>query len=194
MVGLTLFGMSMSLMIRGGLGMLPWDVLHYGVATHVPLSIGTIIILTGVAVLLMWIPLRQAPGLGTVANAIWIGVATDATLLFLPAAPTFAWKLTFMLGGILLNGMATAMYIGSQLGPGPRDGLMTGLARMSGSSIRLVRTGIEVAVVVTGWMLGGVVGVATLLFAVTIGPVTQFFLPYFTVALDERVELPRTAR
>ena len=173
----------MSLMIRGGLGMLPWDVLHYGVARHVPLSIGTIIILTAVAVLLIWIPLRQRPGLGTVANAIWIGVATDATLLVLPEVEALPWQLAFMFGGIVINGAATAMYIGSQLGPGPRDGLMTGFARVTGRSIRLVRTGIEVAVVLGGWLLGGVVGIGTLLFAVSIGPLTQFFLPYFTVRL-----------
>jgi uncharacterized membrane protein YczE len=182
-LGLTLFGVSMSLTIRSGLGMLPWDVLHYGVASRLPLSIGAVIILTGVAVLLFWIPLRQAPGLGTVANAIWIGVATDATLLVLPAPATIPLQAAFMLAGIVLNGAATAMYIGSQLGPGPRDGLMTGLARVSGRSIRLVRTGIEVAVVTGGWLLGGVVGPGTLLFALAIGPLTQFFLPFFIVPL-----------
>ncbi|MEX2536295.1 MAG: hypothetical protein WD273_11935 [Trueperaceae bacterium] len=183
-IGLTLFGISMSLMIQGQLGMLPWDVLHYEMAIHLPLSIGTIIILAGLAVLLMWIPLRQLPGLGTVANAIWIGVATDVTLRYLPAAPNLPWHLTFVLAGIVLNGVATAMYMGSQFGPGPRDGLMTGLARVTGSSLRLVRTGIEVAVVAVGWLLGGVVGVGTLLFAISIGPLTQFFLPGFIVALD----------
>ena len=182
-VGLTLFGFSMALMIQGGLGMLPWDVLHYGVATHLPLSIGTIIILVSLLVLLLWIPLRQSPGLGTLANAIWIGVATDASLLFLPTVSDLPWQLTFMLSGIVLNGVATAMYIGSQLGPGPRDGLMTGLSRVSGSSLRLVRTGIEVAVVLAGWLLGGVVGLGTLLYAVSIGPLTQFFLPAFIVDL-----------
>jgi uncharacterized membrane protein YczE len=110
-------------------------------------------------------------------------VATDATLLYLPAAPTLAWQVAFMIAGILLNGVATAMYIGSQLGPGPRDGLMTGLARISGRSLRLVRTGIELVVVSGGWLLGGVLGPGTLLFALAIGPLTQFFLPYFTVAL-----------
>ena len=183
-VGLTLFGFSMALMIRGQLGMLPWDVLHYGVASHLPLSIGTIIIVVSLLVLLFWVPLRQSPGLGTIANAIWIGIATDVSLLFLPAVSNLPWQLSFMLGGIVLNGMATAMYIGSQLGPGPRDGLMTGLSRVTGSSLRLVRTGIEVVVVVAGWLLGGIVGAGTLLFAVSIGPLTQFFLPAFIVDLE----------
>ncbi|MEX2536227.1 MAG: hypothetical protein WD273_11590 [Trueperaceae bacterium] len=184
-VGLTIFGFSMSLMIRSQLGMLPWDVLHYGVATHLPLSIGTIIILASVAVLLFWIPLRQRLGLGTVANAIWIGIATDATLFFLPVAPNLAWQVAFMVSGVVLNAMATAMYIGTQLGPGPRDGLMTGLSRVTGKSLRLVRTGLEVVVVVAGWLLGGVVGLGTLLFALSIGPLIQFFLPSFIVDLGE---------
>ncbi|MEX2542043.1 MAG: hypothetical protein WD314_09540 [Trueperaceae bacterium] len=183
-VGLTIFGFATSLMIRSGLGMLPWDVLHYGVAIHLPLSLGTIIILASLMVLLGWIPLWQAPGLGTIANAIWIGIATDATLLYLPQASTLAWQITFMLAGIVLNGVSTAMYIGAQLRPGPRDGLMTGFSRVTGGSIRLVRTGLEVVVVVAGWLLGGVVGLGTLLFAVGIGPITQFFLPFFTAALE----------
>ncbi len=183
LVGLTLYGASMSLLIRGQLGMLPWDVLHYGVATHLPVSIGTVIIITGLVVLLMWIPLRQPPGLGTVANAVWVGIATDATLRYLPAPEALGWQVAFMIGGIVLNGAATAMYIGSQLGPGPRDGLMTGLARTTGRSLRLIRTGIEVVVVAVGWALGGVFGLGTLLYALAIGPLTQLFLPGFIVEL-----------
>src|SRR5690625_3942350 len=149
-VGLSLFGVSMGFVIQAGLGVFPWDVLHYGLARHLPLSIGTIIIITGLLVLLAWIPLRQAPGVGTIANAIWIGVATDVTLLFLGPAEGLPLQIVYMLGGIALNGVATAMYIGSQLGPGPRDGLMTGLSRMTGRSIRLVRTALEVVVVAIG--------------------------------------------
>jgi uncharacterized membrane protein YczE len=194
-IGLSIFGASMSLTIRSGLGMLPWDVLHYGVASRLPLTIGTVIILTGLSVLLLWIPLRQALGLGTVANAIWIGIATDVALVYLPDPPTLAWQIAYMTVGIVLNGVATAMYIGSQLGPGPRDGLMTGLARVSGRSLRLVRTGIEVAVVLGGWLLGGVVGLGTFLFALSIGPLTQFFLPYMIVELPmgEEGRAPRVA-
>ncbi len=184
-VGLSLFGVSMGFVIQAGLGVFPWDVLHYGLAQHLPLSIGTIIIITGLLVLLAWIPLRQAPGVGTIANAVWIGVATDVTLLFLAPAEGLPLQAVYMLGGIALNGVATAMYIGSQLGPGPRDGLMTGLSRITGRSIRLVRTALEVVVVAIGWSLGGVLGVGTILFALFIGPLTQFFLPYFTVRLPD---------
>lgn len=146
-VGLMLYGASMAMMIRGQLGQDPWDVFHYGVAAHVSLSIGTVVILTGVAVLLAWIPLRQWPGLGTVANAVLIGVATDLTLAVLVTPGPLVGRIAMQLGGIALNGFASALYIGSQLGPGPRDGLMTGLARRTGLSIRLVRTSIELTVV-----------------------------------------------
>lgn len=183
-VGLTLYGASMALMIRGALGLDPWDVFHVGVARHLPLSIGTIVVLVGVLVLLLWIPLRQWPGLGTVANALWIGVATDATLAVVPAPHDLVTRILFMaVGGVLLNGVAGALYIGAQLGPGPRDGLMTGLARRTGWSIRLVRTGIEVTVLAVGWLLGGGLGIGTVLYAAAIGPVVQHLLPWCTVAL-----------
>lgn len=182
-VGLSLFGLSMAMLIRGGLGMIPWDVLHYGVARHVPLSIGTVVILVAVLVLLLWIPLREMPGLGTVANALWIGVALDVSLWLLPTVDQLPGQIALMLGGIVLNAAATAMYIGAQLGPGPRDGLMTGLARVLPFSLRAIRTTIEVTVVLVGWLLGGVVGVATVLFALSIGPLTQAFLPWLVVRL-----------
>jgi uncharacterized membrane protein YczE len=185
-VGLVLYGVSMAMMVRSGLGLDPWDVLHYGVATWLPLSFGGVVIATGVVVLLLWIPLRQLPGLGTVANAVLIGLATDATLTLLPAPDPLVARGALLVGGVLLNGVATAMYIGSQLGPGPRDGLMTGLVRRTGWSVRLVRTSIEVAVVVVGWLLGGVVGVGTVLYALAIGPVVQALLPVFVVPLADR--------
>lgn len=187
-VGLTLYGLSTALLIRSGLGMQPWTVLAYGIAEHVPLSIGTIVILIALAVLLAWIPLRQLPGLGTVANATWIGIALDIALAQLSEPTAIGWQIAFMLGGVLLNGLATAMYIGSQLGPGPRDGLMTGLVRVTGRSIRLVRTSIEITVVSVGWLLGGVAGVGTVLYALAIGPLTQLFLPHLTVRLDVAAE------
>jgi len=183
-VGLVLYGVSMAMMVRGGLGLDPWDVFHFGVADGLPLTFGTVVILTGVAVLLLWIPLRQAPGLGTVANAVLIGVATDATLFWLAAPQAMAGRAGLMVGGVVLNGLATALYIGAQLGPGPRDGLMTGLVRRTGWSVRLVRTTIEVAVVVVGWSLGGVVGVGTVIYALAIGPLVQLMLPAFIVPLD----------
>ncbi len=184
-VGLTLFGVSMAMVIRSVLGQLPWDVLHVGIAGHVPLSIGAVIIVMSFVVLLLWIPLRQMPGLGTVANAIWLGISTDVTLRLLSTPDAWWARGALLLTGIFLNGLATALYIGSQLGPGPRDGLMTGLARRTGWSLRLVRTCIEITVVALGWLLGGHFGVGTILFAFTIGPLTQALLPHFVVRLDD---------
>ncbi len=183
-LGLTLYGVSMGLMIRSELGLDPWDVFHYGVARHLSASFGTIVILVGVVVLVLWWPLRQWPGLGTVSNVVVIGVVSDLALAVL-AVPSSLWvRVVFLVGGIVLNGIAGAMYIGSQFGAGPRDGLMTGLVRRTGRSVRLVRTSIEVTVLAVGWLLGGVVGVGTVLYAVGIGPVVQVFLPLLTVSLD----------
>ena len=184
LVGLVLYGVSMAMMVRGALGLDPWDVLHYGVATHLPLTLGQVVIVTGVLVLLLWIPLRQMPGLGTVANAILVGLATDATLAVLGAAAGMPGRVALMLGGVVLNALATAMYIGSQFGPGPRDGLMTGLVRRTGWSVRLVRTVLEVSVVAVGWLLGGVAGIGTIVYALGIGPLVQLMLPYFTVSVS----------
>ena len=183
-VGLVLYGVSMALLVRGAFGVMPWDVLHQGLARHIPLSFGQVVIVTSVAVLLMWIPLRQPPGLGTVLNAVLIGLVVDPVLAWLDEPSGLAPRLALVVAGLLLNAAATAMYIGAQLGPGPRDGLMTGLARRTGRSIRLVRTAIEVAVVSTGWLLGGVLGVATIAYAVLIGPLTQAMLPFFTVRIQ----------
>lgn len=187
--GLLLFGLSISLLIQANLGAMPWDVLHQGLARWLPFSIGTIMIFTGLAVLLLWVPLREAPGIGTLANAVLIGIFTDLWLLVLPRPAELpnglVWQIAFAAGGIVLNGYATALYIGSQFGRGPRDGLMTGLSRVTGRSIRLMRTGIEVVVVTVGWLLGGVLGWATLAFALTIGPLVQAFLPYTIVDLPD---------
>jgi uncharacterized membrane protein YczE len=186
LVGLVLFGISMALLLRANLGLEPWGVLQYGLIQHIPMSYGTMSILVSFVVLLLWIPLRQWPGLGTVANAVVIGLAIDATLSVVPEVQGLGWRVLTMLAAILGNGIAGAMYIGSQLGPGPRDGLMTGLARRTGRSIRLVRTSLEVTVVVLGFLLGGIVGVGTVLYALLIGPAVQLFLPILTV----RVERP----
>jgi uncharacterized membrane protein YczE len=168
-------------MVRSRLGLDPWDVFHYGVAQHLPVSFGTVVIIVGALVLLLWIPLRQWPGLGTVANVIVIGLATDATLALLGAPTAVPARAGLLLGGIVLNGLAGALYIGSQFGPGPRDGLMTGLVRRTGRSLRLVRTTIELTVLAVGWSMGGVVGLGTVLYAVLIGPIVQVFLPLLTV-------------
>jgi len=186
--GLFVFGLSIALLIAANLGAMPWDVLHQGLARRLPLSLGTVMVLTGLAVLLLWVPLREKPGVGTVANAVLIGLFTDLWLAVLPDPGALSWSVGYVAFGIVLNGLATALYIGSQLGRGPRDGLMTGLARVTGRSLRLVRTGIEVAVVVVGYALGGVLGWATLAFAVLIGPLVQAFLPHVVVELPERAE------
>jgi len=178
-VGLTLYGLSMALMIESRLGLDPWDVLHYGIAQHLPVSFGTVVIGVGLLVLLAWIPLRQWPGLGTISNAIVIGLVTDAALALLARPDAIGWRVTFLVAGIVGNGIATAMYIGAHLGPGPRDGLMTGLVRRTGLSVRLVRTTIEVSVLAIGWLLGGVVGVGTVAYALAIGPLVHVLLPLF---------------
>jgi uncharacterized membrane protein YczE len=189
-VGLVLYGVSLAMMVRADLGLAPWDVLHSGLAQLVPLTIGQVIVVMSFVVLLLWIPLREVPGLGTISNALVIGVALDATLALLEA-PGALWLRTALLaGGVLLNGLATALYIGSQFGRGPRDGLMTGLHRRTGKSLRLVRTGLEVTVVLLGLLLGGVAGVGTVLYALAIGPLTQSLLPLCTVPLTRQFLLP----
>ena len=185
-LGLLLYGLAAALQVRSGLGLDPWDVFHQGLAEHVGLAIGTLVIIVGGAVLLLWIPLRQRPGLGTVSNVVLIGLALNWSLQLLPERAALGWRITELLVGVLLCGVATGMYIGARFGPGPRDGLMTGLARRTGRSIRLVRTAIEVSVLAAGWLLGGTVGVGTVLFALAIGPLAQIFLPLFDVEAGPR--------
>jgi uncharacterized membrane protein YczE len=180
-VGLALYGASSALLVEAGLGLEPWGVLHQGLAELTGLSIGVVSIVVGAAVLLLWIPLRQRPGLGTVSNVFVVGIAMDATLATVPEAHGLAVRIPLMLAGIALNGVATGLYIAARFGPGPRDGLMTGLHRRTGRSIRLMRTAIEVAVVVTGFVLGGTIGIGTALYAVSIGPLAQLFLRVFAV-------------
>ncbi len=182
-VGLVLYGVSLAMMVRGGLGLAPWDVFHSGATRYLPLTLGGVLVLTSFAVLLAWIPLREKPGLGTISNAIVVGVATDASLALLERPDAFALRLGLTVGGVLLCGLASATYIGAQFGRGPRDGLMTGLSRRTGWSLRLVRTGLEATVVLLGLALGGVIGLATVLYALAIGPLTQAWLPFWTVEL-----------
>ncbi|MGI5351046.1 YczE/YyaS/YitT family protein [Streptomyces sp. CA-250714] len=180
-VGLLLYGASAALMVRAGLGLDPWDVFHQGVSEHTGLSIGMVSIIVGAVVLLLWWPMRERPGLGTVSNVFLVGLSMDATLWLLPQPDALAYRIPLLLGGVVLNGAATGLYISARFGPGPRDGLMTGLHRMTGRSIRLVRTGIEVVVLVTGILLGGSAGVGTVLYALAIGPLAQFFLRFFAL-------------
>jgi uncharacterized membrane protein YczE len=177
--GLALYGASSALLVEAGLGLEPWNVLHQGVAGRTGLSIGTVSIVVGAAVLLLWVPLRQRPGLGTVSNVFVVGLAIDGTLAVLPEVHTLAVRVPLLLAGVVLNGAATGLYITARFGPGPRDGLMTGLHLRTGRSVRLMRTAVEVTVVVTGFLLGGTVGVGTLLYALAIGPLAQFFLRVF---------------
>lgn len=187
--GLALYGFSMAAMLRGALGLPPWDVFHQGLGRHLPLSFGLVTAVTGVAVLLLWLPLRQRPGVGTVTNVVMIAVSVDAGLAVLPEPSGTAARAALLAGGIVLNGVASAAYIGTRLGPGPRDGLMTGLAARTGWSIRLVRTGIELAVLAVGWLLGGTVGIGTVAYALSIGPLTQAFLPWFAVRAGSGLEV-----
>ena len=176
LAGLTLFGIGIALIVDSELGNGPWDVFHQGVADRLGVGIGTVIIATGAALMLLWIPLRVRPGIGTVLNAVQIGLVVDVMLPLLPEPRQIVLRVGYLASGILLMGAATALYIGSGLGPGPRDGLMTGLAAR-GWKVRTARTVIEVAVMVTGFALGGTVGIGTAVFALAIGPLVQWFLP-----------------
>ena len=180
-VGLALYGASAALLVDAGLGLEPWGVLHQGLARLTGLTIGVVSIIVGAAVLLLWVPLRQRPGLGTVSNVFAVGLAMDTTLALVPEVRSLTVRIPLLLAGILLNGAATGLYISARFGPGPRDVLMTGLHRRTGRSIRLMRTAIEVAVVVTGFALGGTVGIGTVLYALSIGPLAQLFLRVFDV-------------
>jgi uncharacterized membrane protein YczE len=188
--GLILYGASMGLQIRAGLGLDPWDVFHQGVSDRTGLSFGTVVIITGALVLLAWVPLRQRPGIGTVSNVFVIGIVVDATLAVLPSAGSAPVAVAMLLAGVGLNGMAGGAYIGAGLGPGPRDGLMTGLVRRTGRSVRVVRTSIEVTVLAAGAALGGTVGIGTVVYALGIGPLVHVLLPLLTV---RPAETPRAA-
>ncbi|WP_338694474.1 hypothetical protein V2W30_06815 [Streptomyces sp. Q6] len=177
LLGLALYGFSLGLMVRAGLGLSPWSVLNEGLAHHAALSFGTLTTLVGAGVLLLWIPLRQRPTFGTFANILTVGWMSDLGLWLLPAHPGLPLRVALLLGGILLNGVSIAVYVGARCGPGPRDGLMTGLTAASGRSLRLIRTAIELTVLAAGWLLGGSVGLGTLLYALTVGTITQYCLP-----------------
>lgn len=183
MIGLTGFGAGLAMIIRAGLGAASWDVLSVALGDLTGLTVGTLTILTSFVVLLAWIPLRQQPGIGTFANAIWVGVSMDLTLLVLPEADGLLPGLALLLGGLLLNAVADAVYIGAQLGPGPRDGLMTGIHHRFGLPIGPVRAVIEISVLALGWVLGGPVGLGTVLYALGIGPIVHLVLPWVTIPI-----------
>lgn len=187
-IGLVMFGASLALLVRSDLGLDPWDVFHQGLSVASGVPIGVCTIVAGVIVLLLWIPLHQRPGVGTIANVILVGLSLDAVLALLaqPGSLTVRWA--FLIVGIVLNGIATGAYIGAGLGPGPRDGLMVGLASR-GRSVRLVRTVIEVTVLVIGYLLGGTVGIGTVLYALAIGPIVHVTLPL--LSHDRRQNAPR---
>lgn len=187
--GLVLYGVSDGMLVLAGLGLDPWDVLHQGLARHTGIAIGTWSIIVGAGVLLLWIPLRQVPGLGTVCNVVVIGLAVNATLALVPAAHGYPERIAMLVGGVVLNGVATGCYIGAGLGSGPRDGLMTGIAAR-GHSLRVVRTAIELSALLAGWLLGGTVGIGTIVYALAIGPLAHVFIPLFSRGLDRHHTAP----
>ncbi|MGY1752252.1 membrane protein YczE [Blastococcus sp. SYSU D01042] len=184
-VGLALYGVSIAALVLADLGVMPWDVLHQGLARQLGWSLGTVIIVVGVLVLLAWIPLRERPGIGTVSNVVVVGLVADAALGLVDPPSSLAVRIALAAGGIACNALATAAYVGVRLGPGPRDGLMTGLVRRTGRKVGPVRTAIEVVVVVSGWLLGGSLGVVTVVYALAIGPLVQLLLPPLTVLPPE---------
>src|SRR3954449_9972459 len=185
--GLVLYGLSIAMMVTAHLGNAPWDVLHSGLARHFPITLGEALVIVSFLVMLLWIPLREIPGIGTISNAIVIGVSADVFLRYLDQPGALWLRGVLTVGGVLVCGLATAMYIGAQLGRGPRDGLMTGFARRTGLSLRLVRTLLEVTVVAIGLLLGGAAGLGTVLYALAIGPLTQAMLPWWIVEVDSGV-------
>jgi uncharacterized membrane protein YczE len=187
--GLLLYGFSIALMVRSDLGLAPWDVLHSGLTKWFPIDIGQALVLVSFVVMLAWIPLRETPGIGTISNALVIGLSTDVFLALLAAPGTLWLRVVLLLSGVVLQGAATAAYIGAELGRGPRDGLMTGLARRTGRSLRLVRTFMELSVVALGLLLGGVAGLGTIVYALSIGPLSQALLPPFLVRSSDPVEV-----
>lgn len=180
--GLVLYGVSTAMFVRADLGADPWNVFHLGVARIFSLNIGMVMILVGALVLLLWIPLRQRPGLGTVSNVVVLGLAADAALAVMPPLESLAARSVLLASAVVVNALATGMYIGAGFGAGPRDGLMTGLHARTGWSVRGIRTAIEVTVLLAGWAMGGTFGVGTVLYALTIGPLIQLCLPWFRVA------------
>lgn len=180
-LGLLAYGVSLALLVRADLGLNPWSVFHQGLSGLTGISLGLVVNIVGALVLLIWIPLRQRPGIGTICNVLVLGTAADVTLSMLPPITGLPLRIAFLVGAILLNGVATGAYIGAGLGPGPRDGLTTGGVRLTGWEVRWVRMAIEASVLALGWMLGGTIGVGTVLYALSNGPLLQIFMPLFEI-------------
>ncbi len=178
MVGLVVFGLALALIVEADLGLDPWDVFHQGLSERTGVGLGWVVIAMSVVVLALWVPLRQRPGIGTVANALVVGLVIEAGIVVLPSPTALVPRVAFLAAGVLLSGLSLGLYIGAGLGPGPRDGLMTGIAAR-GHSVRVVRTAIELTVLVGGFLLGGTVGVGTVVFALTVGPLVHVTLPWF---------------
>ena len=191
-IGLTLYGVSTAMFVRADLGADPWNVFHLGVANLLSMNIGVVIIAVGVLVLLAWIPLRQRPGFGTLSNVIMIGLAADAALLVIPGFESLLARSGLLVSAVILNALATSLYIGAGFGAGPRDGLMTGIHARTGWPVRRIRTAIEVSVLLIGWLLGGTVGVGTVLYALAIGPLIQLCLPWFRHHPQARIRIKNT--
>jgi uncharacterized membrane protein YczE len=185
-VGLFLYGFTMAMLVESTLGLDPWDVFHEGVTRHVGLTFGQVVIVTGAVVLLLWVPLRQRPGIGTVLNVVVVGLAADAGIAAIEQPDVLWLRIALLVGGIVGNGFAGALYIGAALGSGPRDGLWLGLVRRTGRSVRFWRTATEATVLAVGFALGGTVGVGTVLYALTIGPLVQLFLRWTQVDVPRR--------
>jgi len=185
-IGLILYGVSAAMYVRADLGADPWNVFHLGVARIFSLNLGVVMIGVGALVLLLWIPLRTRPGIGTISNVIVLGLAADAALALMPPVESLALRIGLLITALIVNGLATGMYIGAGLGAGPRDGLMTGIHARTGWSIRSIRTSIEVTVLTLGWLMGGAFGVGTVLYALAIGPLIQFFLPWFKITAAKK--------
>lgn len=191
--GLFLYGLGIALIVRGELGVAPWDVLTQGIAKQTGLNFGLITVITSGFVLLLWIPIRQKPGFGTVMNALLVGPFADIGLWLIPPGLDLWVRALLLPAGIVVLAIATGLYIGAHFGPGPRDGLMTGLHRVTGWRIWIVRTGIEVVVLAAGWLLGGDVGIGTLAFALLIGPLCGVTIPLFAIRRPTRVVATTTS-
>lgn len=187
LVGLFLYGIGIALIVRGELGVAPWDVLNQGLVKQTGWSFGLLVIVTSAVVLLLWIPIRQKPGFGTIMNALLVGPFADVGLWLIPPGLDLWVRALLLPAGIVVLAIATGLYIGAHFGPGPRDGLMTGLHRVTGWRIWIVRTGIELVVLAAGWLLGGNVGIGTLAFALFIGPLCGYTIPLFAVRRSHRM-------
>lgn len=194
LIGLFLYGVGIAFMIRGEIGAAPWDVLSQGISHHVPLTFGAITIVVSIVVLLLWLPLRQRYGIGTLLNALLVGPSADVGLWLIPTGQPLWLRVGFFVIGLTVLAAATGLYIGAHFGPGPRDGLMTGLHARTGIRIWVVRTALEVTVVCIGWLLGGNVGVGTVAFALLVGPMCQYFMRVFAIRVPDRpaAERPRS--